>query len=1530
MFAENFAGSAMPPAVPAAPRRLQARMMRTSTQSITTVQSAMRFRLPAVVRRSRLSIRASPLVIEQTFGATLATIAAPTEVIENSTRTKLVDAGARLGSMVSKSIVGGALNTYSATLHVGRGIVPVAINVERSRALVTPFETRQRLNFVKTESEALWSGPSGVGGIASLKVFLPLASVGQRCSIKLPKWWHLYIFRTMRFTSMCPRSLALRRAVREPGATVPPTLPRTGQTVDVKKAVSTQKMDVADIETTLHNLLSDIAGIEKLEPDSPLLEAGLDSLSAVAFRNALVGKFVGATLPSTLVLDYPSMRALASFLYEEMTPEDEDPTVTDTKGLKTVSASHLQIVVEKKPMKIQGRATLVGGSSGVESTLVAVPSSINERTRHAVHLVASTDCVRSRMAIPVSRRSSAPRSRPTTSSLTPHLVPQPWNSGGIAKKTSFAQNTSSQKLLDKNSDPGHNVRPMATVAIINCHHGGESWRATAPLFAALEVRAAWSSYLRMDRNASSKHLALASRRAHTVATMPTTWRAQRVRLAFQLVAIRLGSFATWTEPSCIGAKRVEDAKVTTKMADVALSSVRRELHEIEASLHELLVEMTGSDEVQVDTPLMEAGLDSLATVAFRSALVRNSGIESLPATLVLDYPSVRAISSFLHEVLTPEEQNQDELRKEKLVVSAEANDQPKVIGQRRSLNLRGRARLLHLQSGTSASPHVSNLSDPNERAPTLFAPVRFDSVIGGRMAIKVSGSRVRHPLKKPKAEAIQPPWSMTARVKPQIVVGEALRMRESRRGEKALQMRESRRGEIQSRGFTTSAVLNFHCGCGWSRVAASLEVSAAWSLNIRHVATTAVVLGGQAAGTVGRAGMVVSFSNVQQIAVALRSVAVRTGSLRAWMRSSAQMAAEKAPLVYDVPRRATEPRRPQSLVDVLATLKKTAEELGIDDSIDVDTSLMEIGFDSLQAVALRSTIQSTFGLQAVPMSMLSDESVSLRSFASYIHCEISQLPVETANAPRLASGSGSAMPVLPLMERTRKLPGDNMLPETIRAVLPPAGCSALAERAPVVRLLCCYGAADNVCQEWAFWHHAAPINVEMATYEVPGHGIREEEELMCTIDDWVNEAFDAFKDSMATGPFAVVGHSIGTIVATGVCRRARQELGVEPVAAFMLDRGPPNMAVLSELGLSRLKDDPLAFLESWVPAMATAAAGDSDKAKHLRRMWQHDMQLERDVRDVGWHTFRCPLFAFRAVAASGADYILLEMLPQEFRDKLMSNIELRSQEPPRKPRIVDDGTQVFIGFFERDEMLEWSQWTEHVAGATVTDVVGVDHFGMKASREVRESIWKTLSFLLDSPQQSARAPLVVEQSTDTELPLLLNSPQQSARAPLVVEQSTDTELLERDDADESDHSFKSACADSDVDDDPCPTDDLVAHMVSTIVTMISGGANELKGAFLLAGEQAVSSTLKEQLTAQVQWASAPVEVKSQVRAALRSEALRVGLEAALSEERKAFLYLSSFAPLAMRERMEATQRAGHERVIQGIIAGTLTAVEEIA
>lgn len=74
------------------------------------------------------------------------------------------------------------------------------------------------------------------------------------------------------------------------------------------------------------------------------------------------------------------------------------------------------------------------------------------------------------------------------------------------------------------------------------------------------------------------------------------------------------------------------------------------LEDLNGKITDVAQSLTGSDEVHGDTPLMDAGLDSLGSVEFQNLLSREfKGVVQLPSTLMFDYPTSKEIASFIHD-----------------------------------------------------------------------------------------------------------------------------------------------------------------------------------------------------------------------------------------------------------------------------------------------------------------------------------------------------------------------------------------------------------------------------------------------------------------------------------------------------------------------------------------------------------------------------------------------------------------------------------------------------------------------------------------------------------------------------------------------------------------------------------------------------------------------------------------------------------------------------------------------------------------
>lgn len=212
---------------------------------------------------------------------------------------------------------------------------------------------------------------------------------------------------------------------------------------------------------------------------------------------------------------------------------------------------------------------------------------------------------------------------------------------------------------------------------------------------------------------------------------------------------------------------------------------------------------------------------------------------------------------------------------------------------------------------------------------------------------------------------------------------------------------------------------------------------------------------------------------------------------------------------------------------------------------------------------------------------------------------------------------------------------------------------------------------------------------------------------------------------MDTGAFAVLGHSIGTLVMTGVCRRARQELNVEPVCAFMLERGPPDMASLNQTGVDLRVSDPDAFMYSWVGPgpIANVAKQDTEQGAFVRNMWTSDMLADGVKHEVDWYMFRCPIYVYCA----DTTWVKLDNIPEGQRDAAEARMRVRSSSPPRTNR----PGEFLMGHYAPEEMEQWSRWTEHPQGARVISCPGSNHFSIKVHNVLRTTLWDKLREIID-------------------------------------------------------------------------------------------------------------------------------------------------------------------------------------------------------
>merc|ERR1719424_1516154 len=93
-----------------------------------------------------------------------------------------------------------------------------------------------------------------------------------------------------------------------------------GAQLDVSAGLSEEVL-AAKIKEVALAIIGEDADDEGVEMDTPLMEAGLTSSTAVLMSEELKAAIPGVKLPPTAMFDYPSIAAMAEFLLEQLQPK---------------------------------------------------------------------------------------------------------------------------------------------------------------------------------------------------------------------------------------------------------------------------------------------------------------------------------------------------------------------------------------------------------------------------------------------------------------------------------------------------------------------------------------------------------------------------------------------------------------------------------------------------------------------------------------------------------------------------------------------------------------------------------------------------------------------------------------------------------------------------------------------------------------------------------------------------------------------------------------------------------------------------------------------------------------------------------------------------------------------------------------------------------------------------------------------------------------------------------------------------------
>eukprot|EP00930_Biecheleria_cincta_P088154 TRINITY_DN77394_c0_g1_i1.p1 TRINITY_DN77394_c0_g1~~TRINITY_DN77394_c0_g1_i1.p1 ORF type:complete len:430 (-),score=78.88 TRINITY_DN77394_c0_g1_i1:25-1263(-) len=354
---------------------------------------------------------------------------------------------------------------------------------------------------------------------------------------------------------------------------------------------------------------------------------------------------------------------------------------------------------------------------------------------------------------------------------------------------------------------------------------------------------------------------------------------------------------------------------------------------------------------------------------------------------------------------------------------------------------------------------------------------------------------------------------------------------------------------------------------------------------------------------------------------------------------------------------------------------------------------------------LRFTLLSGSGPSTGWVSLkLKGKDLVVREGAQGPRIQIKEDETKAALRKALAEAETDQVPLgrqLPPLPRTPGCPGASLLTSAQKGLATYKNLST--PRNPKLYAFIFPGAADNVMNRWLSMEVDAPAHVEVATYEWPGHGSREKEDVLLTLEDLGNDAFAAFSGAMHTGHFVVVGHSIGALIMTYVCEKAQNELGLKPQAAFVLDRGAPHIKVFSELGHKMMISD----LNRWCQIFHPAIWENRNKPGSNMFSLIKDWRLDNDVRSIGWYRFPCPVHVLAATWESGPP-------PHKASSE--------EQEDRFQQWVQDFRTMYRTGRFDPWDPPDheaWDQWAEHVQVHWLV----ASHSEIKTCPEFQEVLW---------------------------------------------------------------------------------------------------------------------------------------------------------------------------------------------------------------
>lgn len=188
---------------------------------------------------------------------------------------------------------------------------------------------------------------------------------------------------------------------------------------------------------------------------------------------------------------------------------------------------------------------------------------------------------------------------------------------------------------------------------------------------------------------------------------------------------------------------------------------------------------------------------------------------------------------------------------------------------------------------------------------------------------------------------------------------------------------------------------------------------------------------------------------------------------------------------------------------------------------------------------------------------------------------------------------------------------------------------------PRLRLFC-FPYAGKGAAIFARWSSLLPPDIEVCALQLPGKGGLLREKPTVSLREVVQEIAQVL-DPWLDIPFALLGHSLGSLLAFEVVREIRLGRGIEAVRLFVSGQAAPHRMPTSA-GLHLMDDEEmLAEIATRYGAIPPAVRQDRDLMKLLLPGLRADLTMLETYRYEPGEALHCPISAFagdRDTAAS--------------------------------------------------------------------------------------------------------------------------------------------------------------------------------------------------------------------------------------------------------------------------------------------------------